>query len=186
MQIRNQGQKQNKMPSTLFNIDFGASISLSFIAWHVPSDMSVLQCCHSWHSSLERTNRTPQNGTKTAKQDNIPEASFNKKYSAGFYTVGSTWKGVVRYTWAERNKHVMFLDIFNGSFFFFSSVNCTHRLCIGSTSNPVSVNRQTADRDGVGRARSLRRNKHPALRKGTAVCFVNFALVSQPVSSNEA
>lgn len=114
MQIWNQGQKVNKMPSALFNINFGASISLSFIAWHVPCDVSVLQCCHSWHSSLERTNRTPQNGTKTAKQDNIPEASFNKKYSAGFYTVGSTWKETYDIHRAERNKHVMFLNVFNG------------------------------------------------------------------------
>lgn len=93
METCNRGHQLNKMSSALFNIDFAASISLTFIAWHVPCDVSVLQRCHSWHSSLECTNRTPQNGTKTAKQDNIPEASFNKKYSAALYTVSSTWMG---------------------------------------------------------------------------------------------
>lgn len=49
---------------------------------------SVFQHGHSWHSCLEHTNRTPQTGIKTPKQDNIPEASFNKKQnSVALYTV---------------------------------------------------------------------------------------------------
>lgn len=110
MLTRRWGHQQRETPSSLCNIELGASVSGSFIAWHVACVVFVLQRGHSSHSCLERTNRTPENGTRTAQQDNIPQACHKKKKQT-LLLIYCNWHMDGRRAACRREKGEMHLNV---------------------------------------------------------------------------